>query len=563
MGDSICSYLFTILKPEPNLLVDRLKKYELKPGPWMRDLKNGLDFKTPSGEVIKASDVLDFSNCIERKILFLDCSKKESIEFLKENNLINQEDMVVIVHLGDSEILNSQEYLDWVKNYINKECIHLYLDENYSNIDLIKVYEMQARLNLIDKEMFKLLPVQLSSFQKQIEQDKLKEKELQKEAKIIQAQSNMCLQLKPRVVLDLSNLNRIDNRSAQEEILNFYENDLKSKIDGIDREEQNVLDKFREKIENFNEKNEMENLIYPNVVFLGTASALPASTRNISSILVQPNESTNIILDCGECTSSQLNKYFGNDRFNIEMSKIKLLYISHNHLDHFNGLYGLILNRIKAFYDLNLPYEKLTVLYPKTLNNFFNGANLVFDKNFSDLVNLIPNDLFLSKNQNLNNFESLGIESIETVLVKHIYSSFGIALNLLENFKLVYSGDCRPSNDLVKIGQNCDLLIHECTFDNAFLDEAIKKAHSTMGEALDVSKRMNAKTTMLTHFSLRYGKLAHIDDVNRDNVGIAFDFMKINSQNFNRLNSILLDLKVAFKEHSNEIEKKRAKKLKL
>lgn len=86
-------------------------------------------------------------------------------------------------------------------------------------------------------------------------------------------------------------------------------------------------------------------------------------------------------------------------------------------------------------------------------------------------------------------------------------------VNLLFRSKIVYSGDCRPSEDLIREGQNCDLLIHESTFEDTFVDEALAKKHSTISEALQVGERMNAKTTLLTHFSLRYHNLTRVDDI--------------------------------------------------
>lgn len=52
-----------------------------------------------------------------------------------------------------------------------------------------------------------------------------------------------------------------------------------------------------------------------------------------------------------------------------------------------------------------------------------------------------------------------------------------------------YSGDTRPCDRLVKAGQNATLLIHEATLEDASLDKAIAKRHSTTGEAIDVGKR--------------------------------------------------------------------------
>lgn len=50
--------------------------------------------------------------------------------------------------------------------------------------------------------------------------------------------------------------------------------------------------------------------------------------------------------------------------------------------------------------------------------------------------------------------------------------------------------------------------------------------HSTYSEAISVGKDMNAKFTILTHFSQRYYKIPLIDEFG-DNVGVAFDNMRV------------------------------------
>ncbi|CAF0729062.1 unnamed protein product [Brachionus calyciflorus] len=575
MGNTYCSYFINIKQSEPNLVMEKFSKFNVKPGRWIRDLKQGIEYNQ-NGIIIKPSDVLDYSECAEKKILVLDCPNTEALDIIRNDALINQEDMVMILHVADSQVLNSPDYLDWVKNYINKNCIHIFQDEAFPNIDLLKVYEMQAQLNLIDRDMFKLLPLQLESFRQVQDEFDRKEKEIKKEMKVIHAKSNMIFNLKPNLMLNLDHVKEIDNQAAQRKILEYYEGEKRYLIDGIDAEEKKILENFKTKISNFDPNNfkqaQNSDISYPNILFLGTASSLPATTRNLTGIFVRINPNVNIVLDCGEGTTWQINKYFNDEtEFLNELIKIKLVYVSHFHLDHFNGLYSLIQNRVDAFKKLNRPYEKLNILHTRYLTPFLNGNYLIFKNNkFSSYVNTILNDSFLEKNYKnyLLDFKSFGLKSIKTILVKHINQSYAISLDILRpdgqnHFKLVYSGDCRPTEELVDFGKNCDLLIHECTFDDAYKDEAIRKRHSTIGEALDISHRMNAKSTIMTHFSLRYGKLTKIDDINRDNVGMAFDFMSVSENNFKDLNAILKDVKVAFKEHVDVIEQKRVKKLKL
>ena len=59
-------------------------------------------------------------------------------------------------------------------------------------------------------------------------------------------------------------------------------------------------------------------------------------------------------------------------------------------------------------------------------------------------------------------------------------------------------------------------------------EEAAFKMHCTMSQALEVGKKMNARYTLLTHFSQRYAKLPRINGNDLpSNVGIAFDNMEV------------------------------------
>ena len=67
-----------------------------------------------------------------------------------------------------------------------------------------------------------------------------------------------------------------------------------------------------------------------------------------------------------------------------------------------------------------------------------------------------------------------------------------------DGWSLLYSGDTRPCDALVRLGNSMRpggrILIHEATFDDSrdMRKEAERKRHSTVGEALDVGAHMNA-----------------------------------------------------------------------
>jgi hypothetical protein len=57
-----------------------------------------------------------------------------------------------------------------------------------------------------------------------------------------------------------------------------------------------------------------------------------------------------------------------------------------------------------------------------------------------------------------------------------------------QGWKLVYSGDTRPCEALVRAGAGATLLIHEATFEPALAAHALRKRHSTSAEAMQVRR---------------------------------------------------------------------------
>jgi hypothetical protein len=77
------------------------------------------------------------------------------------------------------------------------------------------------------------------------------------------------------------------------------------------------------------------------------------------------------------------------------------------------------------------------------------------------------------------------------------------------------------------------VLIHESTFETGLEVYASQMRHCTMAQAIDVGRRMNAKYTILWHFSQRYAKIPFLSESNDEekedrpnNVTISFDFMR-------------------------------------
>ena len=97
-----------------------------------------------------------------------------------------------------------------------------------------------------------------------------------------------------------------------------------------------------------------------------------------------------------------------------------------------------------------------------------------------------------------------------------------MSLTFPTGFKFSYSGDCRPCEEFVRIGNGSTVLLHEATFDDELRGDAEAKKHSTTSEAIGVGMAMGARRIILTHFSQRYQKIPVMEDMG---------FMGINPHN--------------------------------
>jgi len=109
----------------------------------------------------------------------------------------------------------------------------------------------------------------------------------------------------------------------------------------------------------------------------------------------------------------------------------------------------------------------------------------------------------------------LGISNIATTFVSHCYSSFGIVFASDTWGRVLYSGDCRPSQKLAdcanEVFGGVDICIHEATFEDNLMSEAVLKKHATIKEAIALGQSVSAEYVILTHFSQRYAKLPNLN----------------------------------------------------
>ncbi|XP_076952043.1 tRNAse Z TRZ4, mitochondrial-like [Bidens hawaiensis] len=331
------------------------------------------------------------------------------------------------------------------------------------------------------------------------------------------------------------------------------------------------------------------------VVLLGTGSSQPSKYRNVSSIFINLFSKGSLLLDCGEGTLGQLKRRYGIEGADNAVKSLKCIWISHIHADHHTGLARILALRRDLL--KGLPHEPLIVIGPRQLKRFLDAYERLEDlgmqfldcrhtteaslASFESNNNKVESALFSKGSQmqslwkrgvsmldgnvsdtiikNLKNvIGEAGLENVISFPVVHCHQAFGVVLKgvdrvdgdgrIIPGWKIVYSGDTRPCPELVEASQGATVLIHEATFEDALVEEAIARNHSTTEEAIEVGNSAGAYRTILTHFSQRYPKIPVFDQSYMHKTCIAFDMMSINFADLHVLPRVLPYLKLLFKD---------------
>ena len=96
--------------------------------------------------------------------------------------------------------------------------------------------------------------------------------------------------------------------------------------------------------------------------------------------------------------------------------------------------------------------------------------------------------------------------------------------------KIVYSGDTSPSEKIINLARDADVLIHEATFADDLTERAAEEGHTTASQAADVARKAGVELLVLTHISSRYDDSKLLLEEARavfPDTRLAEDFMKI------------------------------------
>lgn len=296
------------------------------------------------------------------------------------------------------------------------------------------------------------------------------------------------------------------------------------------------------------------------VVFLGTAGSVPTPQRSLPAIAIRRKNEI-ILFDCGEGLQRQMIKA------RVSFHRKTKVFITHMHGDHVLGLPGLLqtmslMNRDKV----------LEIYGPPGVAAFVKAIEetVKFVPTFSVHVKEIEKSGVACKEKEYevhaiwvdHSTPTLAYALVEKPRSGKFYPEKAKALGVPEGplwsklqqgsrvelpdkrtvkpeevlgssrpgRKIVYTGDTRPTENLVDFAKNADLLVHETTFDDELFETAQEEGHSTPSGAAETAKKAKVKLLVLTHLSARYKNTDVLLEQAKKifaKVDAAEDFMKI------------------------------------
>ena len=268
------------------------------------------------------------------------------------------------------------------------------------------------------------------------------------------------------------------------------------------------------------------------LVFLGTSGSMPTDARGSSSAVLKLGRDL-VMFDCGEGTQRQMV------RARVGFRRNMILLVSHLHGDHVLGIPGLLqtMSLLRRERQLDIYGPTGLIGYVKAFTESLGGPTFPVILYELQEPGVIHEDerirIIAVRSQHI--VEGWSYSIVEKPRPGRFHPDRAMALGVPEGRlwhrlqhgdevtfegrvvkpeqvtdplrrgrRIVYSGDTRPTEELVELARGADVLIHEATFIDELKDRAAEDGHSTAAEAAETAREAGVKTLVLTHVSSRY-----------------------------------------------------------
>lgn len=270
------------------------------------------------------------------------------------------------------------------------------------------------------------------------------------------------------------------------------------------------------------------------ITILGNNSALPAHNRYPTCQIVNVEECF-IMIDCGEAAQILLKKH------GISWNKIRFIFISHLHGDHYFGLPGILnsmslLGRTESLYlYAPAPLQQMiqqildvadTVLsYPLHFVALPEGAAVLADTNLFTLQcfpvehRIFCQGLLITEKSKGRKLlpERCRYYEIPSAYYKQLKAGadyerkdgFLVKNEMVTEIgkpekRYAYCADTLFTESFLQHIKDVDVMYHESTYLEKDIDRAANRFHSTAQQAAQLALRANAQQLILGHYSSKY-----------------------------------------------------------
>uniref|UniRef100_A0A7C9A5Q2 ribonuclease Z n=1 Tax=Opuntia streptacantha TaxID=393608 RepID=A0A7C9A5Q2_OPUST len=606
-GDLSVIYVCELSDIQGKFYPEKARALGLKPGPIFQALQAGNSVKSDDSDImVHPSDVMD-PPVPGPIVLFVDCPTASHLQCLLAMNFLNQyytdfsgnqsdtaKTVDCVIHLSPSSVTNIPDYKTWMKRFRCAQHIMAGYEQKNVGIPVLKASaRIAVRLNYLCPRFFPT--PRFWSLHNEDNSSLSSDSSAEVPQATILAENLLKFYLRPRANLGLDWSCVPDTTSPAEIIA-----ELLTEIPEITDAAQQVQQLWDRSVEangdikssgkdnsiiRYQKSNEvglpscLKNISRDDmeIVLLGTGSAQPSKYRNVSSIYINLFSRGGLLFDCGEGTLGQLKRRFGIEGADNVVKSLRCIWISHIHADHHSGLARILSFRHNLL--KGIPHERLLVVGPTRIGRFLGLYEQLeeLDMQFLDCLqttgaswDAFERSVNPNMNQLLSNLNKVlqdaGLKRLASFPVEHCPKAFGVALTAAERissvgkiipgWKVVYSGDTRPCAELMEASRGATVLIHEATFEDGMLEEAVAKKHSTTKEAIEMGEGAGVYRIILTHFSQRYPKIPVVEDAQMHNntACIAFDLMSINMADLPLLPHLLPYLKLLFRNEAMPVD---------
>lgn len=491
----IVAYAFNLPAQRGKFDPKRAKELGVPSGPLFGHLSNGNPITLPSGTIVHPHEVMSESeaggvilvvDCPSRSYLDSLTTKSEFDSYFAPSSGISKSDVVFMIHMAPTDVIFDNRYIKWSRKF-GMSIKHVLSHRDFTGNDYTFCGQtsQQTLFNMVS-----------GAFQLPIDGPVTPDLS----AKIENFKRDFVGEVSVYRPLTKISLLPLKKRGALDDSLPALEySEIVAEFEKVNPELSKAIQ--TRKIEKESAPYEVEPMFGDaTLTFLGTGSAIPSKYRNVSGVYLETSEEAGMMMDTGEGSLGQLYRCFGKDRCQAIIRRLKCIWISHIHADHHLGLPGILVEHSK------MSSKPLPVFGPEKLREWLDEWRRTscdkFEFDFRSIQDPQPADDVVA--------HSMGFSKLTHVPVIHCPYSYGLVAHHTNGWSLVYSGDTRPSPELIRAGRNSSIVIHEATFEDGMEDEAIARRHCTFSEAMAVAKDMGAKYTVLTHFSQRYPKLPSI-----------------------------------------------------